>query len=288
MIALVALPLMAMVLAAFQAATGSVPSELVQTITRVLGQWVQSPMFWLAVAVGFSAQVIDGALGMAYGISSTTFLMGLGASPAAASGAVHVAEVFTTGLSGASHWRFGNIDRALFRRIVVPGILGSVAGAYVLTSIDGHLIKPYVSAYLLLLGLYILRKAWSGRTAHPRAAHPQVQALAATGGFLDAAGGGGWGPVVTSSLVGRGHDPRTTIGTVNAAEFFVALAAGGAFVFFGDVSHSELIAGLVLGGLFAAPLGAWLTQRLNARTLLWLVGGLITLISSYNLLRALT
>ena len=126
-------------------------------------------MFWLAVMVGFSAQLIDGALGMAYGISSTTFLMGLGASPAAASGAVHVAEVFTTGLSGASHWRLGNVDRALFRRIVIPGVLGSVAGAYVLTSIDGKAIKPFVSAYLLLLGLYILHKAWTGITTRAAA-----------------------------------------------------------------------------------------------------------------------
>jgi uncharacterized protein len=284
---LAALPLVGLTLAALSGnGTGPAAAQFVSVLGHTLGQLAQSPMFWLAVMVGFSAQLIDGALGMAYGISSTTFLMGLGASPAAASGAVHVAEVFTTGLSGASHWRLGNVDRALFRRIVIPGVLGSVAGAYVLTSIDGKAIKPFVSAYLLL-GLYILHKAWTGVTTRAAATGAKVQALAATGGFLDAAGGGGWGPVVTTSLVGRGHDPRTAIGTVNSAEFFVSLAAGGAFVLFGDISHAELIAGLVFGGLFAAPLGAWVTRLLSPKALLWLVGGLITVISSYNLVRAL-
>ena len=284
---LATLPLAGWALFALSGGSLSAASPLLHVLAHTLGQLAQSPMFWLAVMVGFSAQLIDGALGMAYGISSTTFLMGLGASPAAASGAVHVAEVFTTGLSGASHWRLGNVDRALFRRIVIPGVLGSVAGAYVLTSIDGKAIKPFVSAYLLLLGLYILHKAWTGITTRATATGAKVQALAATGGFLDAAGGGGWGPVVTTSLVGRGQDPRTAIGTVNSAEFFVSLAAGGAFVLFGDISHAELIAGLVFGGLFAAPLGAWVTRLLAPKALLWLVGGLITVISSYNLVRAL-
>jgi uncharacterized protein len=282
------MPLIGVALATLHGSGASAAAELAESLGRNMGQLSQSPMFWLAVLVGFSAQVIDGALGMAYGISSTTFLMGLGASPAAASGAVHVAEVFTTGLSGASHWRLGNVDWSLFRRIVIPGVLGSVAGAYVLTSIDGQAIKPFVSAYLLLLGLYILRKAWVGHVARRPVAGAQVQALAAAGGFLDAAGGGGWGPVVTTSLVGRGHEPRTTIGTVNSAEFFVSLAAGGAFVLFGDISHGELIAGLVVGGIFAAPLGAVLTRHLSVRVLLWLVGGLITFISTYNIVRALS
>lgn len=252
-----------------------------------LSQLVQSPGFWLAVAVGFSAQMIDGALGMAYGISSTTFLIGTGASPAAASGAVHIAEIFTTGFSGAAHLRLGNVDKALFRKIVVPGVIGGVAGAYVLTSIDGSIVKPYVSAYLLIMGLYILHKAWRGR--RPNTGNPLRHAgkLAVSGGFLDAVGGGGWGPIVTSTLVGRGHDPRTTIGSVNAAEFFVTLATGGAFLLFGKVEHWTLVAGLIFGGLFAAPVAAHLTSRISARTLLWMVGGLISLISLFNLYKAL-
>ncbi|XZG69769.1 sulfite exporter TauE/SafE family protein [Chitinibacteraceae bacterium HSL-7] len=247
-----------------------------------------SPAFWMAVAVGFAAQAIDGALGMAYGISSTTFLIGTGASPAAASGAVHIAEVFTTGFSGAAHLKLGNVDKRLFWRLVVPGVLGGVAGAWLLTSIDGALIKPFIAAYLLFMGLYILRKAWRGRVERKQSAEiKHVSKLAVTGGFVDAVGGGGWGPVVTSSLVGRGSDPRTTIGTVNSAEFFIALATGGAFILFGDVEHWLLVAGLVVGGMFAAPFAALLTARLPARTLLTLVGVLITLLSAFNLYKAL-
>lgn len=246
-----------------------------------------SPEFWAAVAVGFAAQAIDGALGMAYGISSTTFLIGTGASPAAASAAVHIAEVFTTGFSGASHFKLGNVDKKLFRRLVIPGVIGGITGAYLLTSIDGKLLKPFIAAYLLLLGLHILRKAWIGSRPRPQGELKHVSKLALTGGFVDAVGGGGWGPVVTSTLVGRGNDPRTTIGSVNAAEFFIALATGGAFLLWAEVDHWILIAGLVFGGLFAAPFAALLVKKLPARTLLWLVGGLISLLSCYNLYKAL-
>lgn len=255
-------------------------------IESYLRQLLTSPEFWAAVAVGFAAQAIDGALGMAYGISSTTFLLGTGASPAAASAAVHIAEVFTTGASGASHLRFGNVDKKLFWRLVLPGVIGGVAGAYVLTSIDGKLIKPYVAAYLLAMGLYILFKAW--RAAQPRKGNlDHAGKLALTGGFVDAVGGGGWGPVVTSTLVGRGNNPRTTIGTVNTAEFFIALATAGSFAWLSELSHLPLIAGLVVGGLFAAPFAAWLCHKLSARTLLWLVGVLISALSLFNLWKAL-
>jgi uncharacterized membrane protein YfcA len=161
------------------------------------------------VAVGFFAQAIDGALGMAYGVTATTFLLGAGASPAAASAAVHIAEIFTTGFSGVSHLKYGNVDRRLFLRLLVPGISGAVLGSVVITQIDATVLKPYVSAYLLVMGVYILRKAfrkWRPRVGEPR----HVGKLAALGGFVDAAGGGGWGPVVTSTLVGSGRDPRTT------------------------------------------------------------------------------
>lgn len=256
------------------------------SIATALQQLLTSPAFWSAVAVGFAAQAIDGALGMAYGISSTTFLLGVGASPAAASAAVHIAEVFTTGASGASHLRFGNVDRKLFLRLVFPGVIGGVAGAYLLTSIDGKLIKPFISAYLLGMGLYILFKAW--RAARPRQGNlNHAGKLALTGGFVDAVGGGGWGPVVTSTLVGRGNCPRITIGTVNTAEFFIALATAGSFAWFSDVTHIPLIAGLVVGGLFAAPFAAWLCHKLSARTLLWLVGLLISGLSLFNLWKAL-
>lgn len=264
----------------------SQPPQQIEAWSDLLVRVLQSPEFWAAVAIGFAAQAVDGALGMAYGVTSTSFLLGAGVPPAAASGAVHIAEVFTTGFSGASHLRFGNVDRQLFRRLVIPGVIGGVTGAYLLSSIDGALIKPFIAAYLLLMGLYILRKAWAAHRPHSGCLR-HVRKLALTGGFVDAVGGGGWGPVVTTTLVGRGNCPRRTIGSVNAAEFFIALATAGAFALFTELSHWILVAGLVVGGLFAAPLAAWLCARFSARTLLWLIGSLITLLSVYNLYRSL-
>jgi uncharacterized membrane protein YfcA len=247
---------------------------------------LQSQGFWLAVSVGLFAQIIDGALGMAYGITATTFLLSTGVSPAAASASVHMAEIFTTGFSGISHWRFGNVDKALFKRLLIPGMVGAVTGAWIITSVDGNTIKPWISAYLIIMGLYVLSKAFR-KIKQRKEAPKHVAALALTGGFVDSVGGGGWGPVVTSTLIGTGQDPRTTIGSVNAAEFFLSLAGGISFAVLIGFTHWEVIAGLVVGGLFAAPFAAWLCKRLHARTLLIMVGTLITIISSYNLWRAL-
>ncbi len=262
-------------------------ADLGQALLAVVNTLLSSPVFWTAVLVGACAQLIDGAVGMAYGISSTTFLIGTGASPATASAAVHIAEVFTTAASGTAHWRLGNVDRALFRRLVLPGMLGGVAGAWLLTNIDGDAIKPWVSAYLLALGLFILVRAARGPRVH-KTHRPPTHALAAAGGFLDATGGGGWGPLVTSTLLGQGRDPRTTIGTVNSAEFFIALATGGAFLLLGTAVASETVAGLVLGGMLVAPFAAWLTRHLPARLLLGLVGTVVSSISAFNLLNSLT
>ena len=263
-----------------------VTASSVYLASRVnLHMFVEAP-FWAAVAVGFFAQAIDGALGMAYGVTATTFLLSTGASPAAASASVHIAEIFTTGFSGVSHLRYGNVNKQLFLRLLVPGMLGAVLGAVFITQIDGTLLKPYVSAYLLLMGLYILTKAfrrWRARNGEPR----HVGKLAAFGGFVDAAGGGGWGPVVTSTLVGSGRDPRTTIGSVNFAEFFITVATAASFSLLVGPSTWVLVAGLVIGGLFAAPFAALLCKRLRARTLLILVGILITALSAYNLYRAI-
>lgn len=242
--------------------------------------------FWSAVAIGFFAQAVDGALGMAYGITSTTFLLAMGASPAAASASVHIAEVFTTGISGISHARFGNVDTRLFARLLAPGILGVVLGAVVVTQLDGAVVKPFVSAYLLLMGVYVLGKAF--RKLRLRMQPPKhVGKLALFGGFIDAVGGGGWGPVVTTTLVGTGHDPRTTIGPVNFAEFFLTLAGAASFILLMEITSWIIIAGLVIGGLFAAPFAAMLCRRLPARTLLLLVGTLIAALSLFNLHQAL-
>ncbi len=257
-----------------------------QSITQTLQEGFSSKSFWTAAGVGLFAQVVDGALGMAYGVTASTFLLFTGVPPAAASASVHIAEVFTTGFSGLSHWKLGNINKALFKRLVIPGVIGAVIGAYLLTNIDGNVIKPLISGYLLLMGIYILIKAF--KTIRIKTDPPTyVAPLAVTGGFMDAIGGGGWGPVVTTSLVGSGQDPRTTIGSVNAAEFFLAIAGGAAFALFGGFTHWTVIAGLVIGGLFAAPIAAVLSAKLPARTLMIVVGILISLLSIYNLYKAL-
>ncbi len=249
---------------------------------QAVSEGLASRGFWTAVAVGLAAQTVDGALGMAYGITSTTFLLSTGVPPAAASASVHVAEIFTTAFSGLSHWRLGNVNGALFRRLLIPGAIGAVAGAYLLTSVDGETIKPFVSVYLLVMGLYVLSKAF--RTLKTRREPPRaVVPLALGGGFVDAVGGGGWGPVVTTTLVGGGQDPRTSIGTVNAAEFFIALASGLSFSLLGGLTHWTTIAGLVVGGLFAAPIAALLVRVIPARALMVVVGLLIAGLSLVNL-----
>jgi uncharacterized protein len=243
---------------------------------------LQGGVFWNALLVGVLAQAVDGALGMAYGVTASTFLLGMGASPAVASASVHIAEIFTTGVSGMAHARFGNVDRKLFLRLLVPGTLGAVIGVLVVTQIDGKLLRPWIAAYLLVIGIYILRKAFRRvRTCSREPRH--VAKLGLLGGFVDAVGGGGWGPVVTSTLVGTGSDPRTTIGSVNFAEFFLTLAAAASFTLLAVDGTWPVVAGLVVGGLFAAPFAALLVRTLSARTLLVCVGMLITLLSAWNL-----
>lgn len=247
---------------------------------------VTSDLFYEAMLVGLLAQLVDGSLGMAYGITSTSFLIGIGATPAAASGAVHVAEIFTTAFSGISHIKFGNVHKDLFKKLVIPGVIGGILGAYILTSIDGKLIKPYITVYLLLMGLFILRKAFI-LIKHNNKKIKHVRKLALAGGFLDAIGGGGWGPIVTSTLIGQGNSPRHTIGSVNTAEFFVSFATGITFILLGSTGHWILVAGLIIGGLFSAPFAAYLTSKLSTKKLLVAVGFLITAISIYNLYKVL-
>jgi uncharacterized protein len=227
------------------------------------------------ILVGFAAQMIDGALGMAYGVSSNTFLLSLGLPPASASASVHMAEVFTTGVSGLSHWKLKNIDTKLAKRLLIPGVLGGVSGAYILTSLDGDLLKPWISAYLLVMGVVILYKAFRGvkRSQEPV---KHVSLLGLVGGFFDAIGGGGWGPVVTTTLVARGSNARVSIGTVNFSEFFVTFAQSVTFVLtlnFAD--YWQVIAGLLIGGVLAAPLAAYITKHLPLKILMIIVGVVI-------------
>lgn len=244
-------------------------------------------MFWSALLVGLLAQIVDGALGMAYGITSTSFLLATGASPALASASVHMAEVFTTGISGISHARFGNVDRKLFLRLLIPGIIGGLLGAILVTQIDGKTLKPFITVYLLLMGIYVLTKAFRKHIATRKGEPKHVAKLALFGGFVDTSGGGGWGPVVTTTLVGTGHDPRTTIGSVNFAEFFLTLTSAASLFILVDETIWHVVAGLIIGGLFAAPFAAYACKKFSPRTLLILVGVLISGISLFNLYKAL-
>ena len=243
----------------------------------------------LYVLVGFIAQMIDGALGMAYGVSSNTFLLSIGLPPAAASASVHMAEVVTTGVSGISHWKLGNIDWKLVKRLLVPGVLGGIAGAYMLTTIDGDVIKPYISGYLLIMGLIILWKAFRYEAKPHNGVHTaRVSVLGVIGGFFDAIGGGGWGPIVTTTLVARGKDARLTIGSVNFSEFFVTFAESVTFVLtLNFVEYWQVILGLLVGGVIAAPMAAVLTKKLPAKTLMFIVGLLIVGLSIRTIVMAI-
>ncbi|HSV70633.1 MAG TPA: sulfite exporter TauE/SafE family protein [Methylibium sp.] len=256
------------------------------TAVQAVASALENPAFWSAMAVGLLAQTVDGALGMAYGITSTSFLLAAGASPAVASASVHIAEVFTTGVSGLWHIKLGNVSKNLFLRLLLPGMVGAVTGAWLLASVDGDAIKPFVAGYLLLMGLYVISKIFRKiRRRHEEPRH--VAKLGLVGGFVDAVGGGGWGPVVTTTLIGTGHDPRTTIGSVNLAEFFLTFVTAIAFAVLVGEGPWPIVAGLVIGGLFAAPFAAYLTSRLGTKTLLALVGSVISIVSLYNLHRAL-
>lgn len=240
------------------------------------------------IAVGFLAQIIDGAMGMAYGVSSNAFLLSLGIPPAAASASVHMAEVVTTGVSGFSHWRLGNVNWKLVRRLLIPGVLGGIAGAYLLTSIDGNVIKPYISTYLLIMGIVILVKAFRNPTPSVGEHGTPTSLLGLVGGFFDAIGGGGWGPLVTTTLVARGDNPRFTIGSVNFSEFFVTLATSITFVLTLSFSqYWQIILGLLIGGVIAAPLAAFMARKLPIKALMILVGLLIIFLSVRTIYLAL-
>jgi len=241
--------------------------------------------FLLFVLIGLLAQLVDGALGMAFGLISSTVLLSLGVPPVAVSASVHTAEVFTTGASGVSHLVMGNIDRRLFLRLALPGMFGGVLGAYVLTQLPGDLVRPFIYAYLLVLSLLILLRA-AGRWV-PREQVRRVPLLGFVAGFLDASGGGGWGPVATSTLLAHGGEARTTIGSVNAAEFLVTLAVSLTFLISTGIQHLDVVLGLLVGGMVAAPLAALFVRHVRERWVLLAVGILVMGISLYQIGRAL-
>ncbi len=241
------------------------------------------------IGIGFVAQLVDGALGMAFGVITNTLLVSvMGVAPARASASVHLVETFTTAASAISHIINKNVNWKLLGRLVIPGMIGGVTGAYVLSNIDAAVAKPFVMTYLAAIGFYLLWRWWAAD--HGREARPPkiVEPLGLVGGFLDAAGGGGWGPVVTSNLLVQGSDLRTTIGTVNTAEFFLTTAISATFIYTIGISAFTIAAvGLIIGGLVAAPLGAILVKKIAPQRLLFMVGIVLTATSLFSLYKAL-
>lgn len=236
--------------------------------------------------IGFAAQLIDGALGMAYGQISSTLLISMGMPPAAASATVHTAETFTTAVSGISHVAHRNVDWWLFGKIVIPGVIGGILGAYLLTAIPAGTAKPFVLAYLTVLGLYLFYRGVMHR--HTERRPKVISPLGLVGGFLDAAGGGGWGAIVTSNLLVQGSNPRKTIGTVNTAEFFLTITISATFIAaLGWEAFTTATLGLLIGGVLAAPFGAAIAKRVDPDRLLTFVGVVVTVTSAYGLYRAL-
>ena len=229
--------------------------------------------FYLFMLAGFLAQMVDGAVGMGYGVTSTSLLMSMGVPPAAISGSVHTAEIFSSAVSGYSHYRFGNVNKKLFKVLVIPGVLGAVAGAGMLVWMGdkyGNLIKPFLAAYCMILGFRILYQAYKRNKKNKKV--KKAGWLAGAGGFLDSFGGGGWGPLVTSTLISKGRSPQYVIGSVSLSEFFVTLSSAIAFFVFIGITHWQVIMGLMIGGAVAAPLAAKLAGKLPVRTMLICVG----------------
>lgn len=220
---------------------------------------------------------------MAYGVTASSLLLGMGIPPAVSSATVHAAECFTTGTSALSHHAFGNIDRALFRRLLLPGVIGAAVGAYLLAQLPGDALKPWIAAYLLLIGIVIMVKAFRDFPSRQVVSH--LTPLGFFGALIDAIGGGGWGPIVASNLLARGNAFRLTVGTVNAVEFFVTLTASLVFLLTLGLGHWSIIVGLALGGVVAAPLGAWMVRRVRPRPALWVVGLLVIVLSLRTLLK---
>ena len=223
--------------------------------------------FLIFVLIGFLAQMVDGALGLAFGVLSTTSLLTIGVPPAAASAMTHVTECFTTAASGVSHAYHRNVDWRLVARLAPAGMIGGAVGAYLLSNIDGEAIEPFVSAYLIAVGLFILYKAF--RPQWPRDVRDWiVPYVGAGGGLLDAMGGGGWGPIVTSTLLGRGHDAKKVIGSTNLTEFGVTLVISLTFILALGWSELSSAIGLILGGILAAPFGALILKRVPVKPLM--------------------
>jgi hypothetical protein len=244
--------------------------------------------FYWMIAAGFVAQLVDGALGMGYGVTSTTILLSLGINLPSISGSVHTAEMFSSGVSGYSHYKFGNVNKKLFKTLLIPGVLGAIVGAYLLATLGNeyaNYVRPVLATYTLFLGIKIITNVY--RKSNSSKKVKRVGWLAGAGGFLDSFGGGGWGPLVTSTLLAKGRSPKYVIGSVSITEFFVTLASAVTFFTILGVSHWQVILGLIIGGTIAAPLAARLAGRLPLKTMFLSVGALVIIWSLRILLKSI-
>ena len=242
----------------------------------------------LFIALGFVAQLIDGALGMAYGLIATTALLAIGTPPAFASASVHAAEVVTTGLAGASHVWHKNIDWQLFKRLAPAGVAGGIVGAYILVGLPENVVKGFITLYLIGMTAMITRRILANTTEEGTKAKRErkmpTAAVGGVGGFADAVGGGGWGPLVTSTLLARGDKPRQTIGSVSLSEFFLTTAVSVTFVLNLDFGkYWKVVLGLIIGGAIAAPMAGFIGRFFKPRTLMIMVACLVAILSVYNL-----
>lgn len=246
------------------------------------------PVFILCLAAGFAAQLIDGSLGMGYGVILSIILSSLGLAPVTVSASVHVAKFLATGVSGLSHFKFGNVEKRLMAKLALGGVGGALVGSLILTNVSGDIIKPFTALYLTVMGILIVRKALRNNIK-PRGRIPNVIPLGLIGGFFDAIGGGGWGPIVTSSLLVSGKDPRRAIGSVSLAEFFVAVTV--ITVLISElpqlVEQIHIVTGLMIGSVVAAPIAAFLAGRVAARPLMLAVGAFVIILSGITLIGTL-
>ncbi len=253
------------------------PLPTFTTVSAVVKTNIDSS-FLLFLLTGFIAQLIDGIVGMGYGVTSTTILMGMGVHPAAVSGSVHTAEIFSSGVSGYSHYKFGNVNKKLFKVLLIPGVIGAIIGAVALVWLGdkyGNYLKPFLAVYCMILGVRILYQAIKKNTKPKKV--KRAGWLAGAGGFLDSFGGGGWGPLVTSTLIAKGRSPQYVIGSVSLSEFFITLGSAVSFFALIGITHWQVIVGLMLGGAIAAPLAAKLAGKLPIKTMLLCVGAMVIL-----------
>ena len=241
------------------------------------------PMFYWFLIGGFVFAMIDGAIGMSYGVTSTSFSLAMGVPPASASMGVHLSEILSNGIAGWMHYRFGNVNWKLFRMLLLPGIVGAVVGAYLLSSLEhyNHYTKPIISLYTLILGGVILSKAYkiNRKTKNPKGKIKKIGVLGLFGGFIDAVGGGGWGSIVLSSLIAGGRNARFSLGTVKITRFFIALMSSLTFITMLNGAHWEAVGGLVIGSALASPIAARVSNKISVKTIMVSVGVLVILVS---------